>query len=116
MRERIQIKLEGERQVAEVRELIALLGPEHVREARIAAVLVKMRMPTTLIGGGSGDLAEQILRLMPFIDARAMLRRVVQGSYEQQVPSSDLLPQPIADAVEDQPPTEPDARGGNGRP
>lgn len=102
--ERIRIKLHGERQVAEIRELAALLGPHQIAIERVAAHLANMRVPAYISGGG--DLAEQILGLMPFANAKEMLNGLIQGLGAE-------LPQPgephqIDDAPEARQLSEPD--------
>jgi hypothetical protein len=70
----INIDLDGRQQVAALREMIALLGPQQVAIERVAAQLAKMQVPQYI---GGGDIAQQILELMPFTNARDMLHQLI---------------------------------------
>jgi len=75
----IEIETEGSRQVSRLRAEIDALGPQHVAVERISAQLAKMNVPQ-FISGGSGDIADQLLRMMPLTKAQDMLRAVFEGA------------------------------------
>ncbi|WP_327010943.1 SPFH domain-containing protein [Dactylosporangium sp. NBC_01737] len=88
--ERLRIEMEGRRHAAELREMIELLGPQQVAIERVAAQLARMPVPQYI--GGGGDLAQQILGLMPFTNARDMLGQLIANHKDGLAPQQRLDP------------------------
>lgn len=73
--ERQKILVEKERRKLELLELetlVDLLGPDHVRMERALAEWVKAKVPQ-IISGADGNIAQGLLQVMPFTQARDML-------------------------------------------
>jgi hypothetical protein len=94
---RIAIELDGESQVTQLRKQIEILGPQNVAIERIAAHMAKMPVPQYI--SGTGDLTDQILRVMPFASAQDMLRTVADSA-ARSVPTEPVVPQ-VMDAEPD---------------
>uniref|UniRef100_UPI0031E2649F SPFH domain-containing protein n=1 Tax=Saccharothrix mutabilis TaxID=33921 RepID=UPI0031E2649F len=62
---------EAELALVEIRALVKLLGPAQVATERIVRELAKAPVPQVI--GGSGDMAQQLLGVMPIAQARDML-------------------------------------------
>lgn len=105
--ERRGIKTEGERQTAELRAMVEMLGPRHVAAERLGAVLKDMSVPQII--SGNGDLAGQLLQVMPLQAALNLMRSVTAEHVPGQVsaepppvesPTARSLELPVEVAVE----------------
>ena len=86
---RVEIELKGESEVVVLRKQIELLGPYQVVIDRVLGHMEKMPVPHYVSGGGDrGDMAEQILRLMPFANVQEMLKSLLQNYDNNQEPTA----------------------------
>ncbi|NUT50059.1 MAG: hypothetical protein HOV94_22525 [Saccharothrix sp.] len=73
-----KVKVEEERaklDLVELRTLVQLLGPGQVSTERIVREIAKAPVPQVI--GGNGDVAQQLLGVMPFTQARTMLMNLL---------------------------------------
>jgi SPFH domain / Band 7 family len=78
-----KLVVEAERrklELIQIQGLVDLLGPEQVAMERILAELVKMGVPQVIASGGSGEMAQALLQVMPFSQARDMMLALAQGA------------------------------------
>ena len=81
--ERQKLVVEAERrklELIQIQGLVELLGPEQVAMERILAELVKMGVPQVISSGGDGEMAQALLQVMPFAQARDMMLALAQGA------------------------------------
>lgn len=81
--ERQKLVVEAERrklELIQIQGLVELLGPEQVAMERILGELVKMGVPQVIASGGSGEMAQALLQVMPFAQARDMMLALAQGA------------------------------------
>lgn len=83
--ERIAIELQGERDVVVLRKQIEAIGRSNWLTDRMMAHMAKMAVPQ-YVSGGSTDIADRLLGLMPFINAQDVLKAVVQGQGRDDTP------------------------------
>ncbi len=84
--EQQKLVVEAERrklELIQIQGLTELLGPEQVAMERILAELVKMGVPQVIASGGSGEMAQALLQVMPFAQARDMMLALAQGAGER---------------------------------
>jgi SPFH domain / Band 7 family len=97
--EQIEIGLKGESNVVVLRKQIEVLGSHTWLMDRILMHMAKMPVPNYVSGGGgSGDMADRILGLMPFSNAQDMLKSLLQSGPEQ----DPAIAQPTGTAPEEQ--------------
>lgn len=116
--DRTRIAVDADRQVAELRRQIELLGPRQVAIERIVSRMKDMNVPQ-VVGGGSGDVATAILSLMPLASAQEMLRALLQESGPALEPDQRNSPprigaeeEAVATAIEHD--VQPETRQANG--
>lgn len=74
-----KVRVEEERArlgLVEIRALVELLGPAQVATERIVRELAKAPVPQVI--GGNGDMAQQLLSVMPIAQARDMLMTLLE--------------------------------------
>jgi hypothetical protein len=77
-----RVRVEEERrklELIELHTLVDLLGPEHVQMERVLAEWVKAKVPQ-IISGADGNIAQGLLQVMPFTQARDMLLAMAEES------------------------------------
>jgi len=81
---RIAIELKGEDENVVLRKQIEVLGQNGWLMEKLIASMRHMQVPGVVVGGG--DLADQLLRLMPFTNAQDMLKTLISNTKMGQPP------------------------------
>lgn len=86
-----KIRVEKERrklELVELETLVDLLGPDHVKMERALSEWVKAKVPQ-IISGADGNIAQGLLQVMPFTQARDMLMAMAgEAGKSPQLPSA----------------------------
>lgn len=78
--QKVQVERERKKlEVVELQTLVDLLGPDHVRMERVLSQWVKAGVPQ-IISGADGNMAQALLQVMPFTQARDMLMTMAEGA------------------------------------
>jgi hypothetical protein len=80
--ERIKIDLKGEGEVVVLRKQIEAIGQHNWLMDRLLEHMAKMQVPTVI----GGDIADQILKLMPFVNAQDMLKELFRNGMDDAKP------------------------------
>jgi hypothetical protein len=94
--ERVQIELDGELKVEELRRQIDILGYDQVALERFLRQLARIQVPLFVSGA---NVPDELLSSMPFVQAREILLNLFT---ERGVPRADLPPQQIERSADPQ--------------
>lgn len=73
---------------AEIKVLVGQIGPQAVALERIAKQLSKANVPQIISGGGNGDIAAEMLKVMPFVQVKDIVLDALKES-SKNLPQAD---------------------------